>query len=277
MVEKNRRCKSTLKEIKPATLSNLIFQLECLSLIIACLCHDLDHRGTNNSFQIKSGSCLAQLYSTSTMEHHHFDQCLMILNTKGNQILANVSQVKNKAFFFKLFELKNTVLQEEFKRVISILEDCILATDLAVYFRRRSETFSKMNSNSLDWTAQDHDRSLFRGLLMTACDLGAITKPWAIQRKVARLVASEFFEQGDMERKELKLEPIDMMNRDKIDNLPSMQVDFINTICLPIYEAFSNFSGGRLKPMADGVRVNKVEWSKLADAKSNAWEDENCD
>lgn len=27
--------------------------LECLALIIACLCHDLDHRGTNNSFQIK--------------------------------------------------------------------------------------------------------------------------------------------------------------------------------------------------------------------------------
>lgn len=28
-------------------------EIECLSLIIACLCHDLDHRGTNNSFQIK--------------------------------------------------------------------------------------------------------------------------------------------------------------------------------------------------------------------------------
>ena len=71
-----------------------LFQVECLSLVIACLCHDLDHRGTNNSFQVKSCSNLAQLYSTSTMEHHHFDQCLMILNSKGNQILANLSQVK---------------------------------------------------------------------------------------------------------------------------------------------------------------------------------------
>ena len=43
--------------------------------------------------QIKSSNSLAQLYSTSTMEHHHFDQCLMILNTKGNQILVNLSQV----------------------------------------------------------------------------------------------------------------------------------------------------------------------------------------
>jgi dual 3',5'-cyclic-AMP and -GMP phosphodiesterase 11 len=28
-------------------------EIECLALVIACLCHDLDHRGTNNSFQIK--------------------------------------------------------------------------------------------------------------------------------------------------------------------------------------------------------------------------------
>lgn len=28
-------------------------ELECLALVIGCLCHDLDHRGTNNSFQIK--------------------------------------------------------------------------------------------------------------------------------------------------------------------------------------------------------------------------------
>ena len=38
-------------------------------------------------------------------------------------------------------------------------------------------------------------RSLFRGLLMTACDLGAMTKPWPIQQKIASLVATEFFNQ----------------------------------------------------------------------------------
>ncbi len=73
-----------------------IMQVEVLSLVIGCLCHDLDHRGTNNSFQVKSRTKLAELYSTSTMEHHHFDQCLMILNSKGNQILANLSQVRKK-------------------------------------------------------------------------------------------------------------------------------------------------------------------------------------
>ena len=45
-------------------------------------------------------------------------------------------------------------------------------------------------------------------MMMTACDVAAITKPWEIQQQVAQLVASEFFEQGDIERNELHEEPI---------------------------------------------------------------------
>ncbi len=59
---------------------------------------------------------------------------------------------------------------------------------------------------------------------MTACDLAAITKPWEIQKKVASLVSAEFFYQGDLEKTHLKIEPIDMMNRDKMSKLPAMQV-----------------------------------------------------
>ena len=29
--------------------------LEVFGLLVACLCHDLDHRGTNNSYQTKVG------------------------------------------------------------------------------------------------------------------------------------------------------------------------------------------------------------------------------
>lgn len=32
--------------------------LEVLALLVACLCHDLDHRGTNNAFQVKQVSTL---------------------------------------------------------------------------------------------------------------------------------------------------------------------------------------------------------------------------
>lgn len=85
------------------------------------------------------------------------------------------------------------------------------------------------------WTNEEN-RSLLRAMSMTICDLSAITKPWEIEKRVADLVSSEFFEQGDMERHELNITPIDIMNREKEDQLPQMQVGFIDSICLPIYE-----------------------------------------
>jgi hypothetical protein len=45
-------------------------------------------------------------------------------------------------------------------------------------------------------------------MMMTACDVAAICKPWKVQKRVATMVADEFFEQGDKERNDLKVEPI---------------------------------------------------------------------
>ncbi|XP_054083448.1 dual 3',5'-cyclic-AMP and -GMP phosphodiesterase 11 isoform X2 [Zeugodacus cucurbitae] len=219
-------------------------EIECLALIIGCLCHDLDHRGTNNSFQIKASSPLAQLYSTSTMEHHHFDQCLMILNSPGNQILANLSS-------------------DDYCRVIRVLEDAILSTDLAVYFRKRGPFLESVKEQPLSYWEADEPRALLRAMSMTVCDLSAITKPWEIEKRVADLVSSEFFEQGDMEKQELNIMPIDIMNREKEDELPMMQVNFIESICLPIYEAFANLSD-KLEPLVEGVRENREHWIDLA-------------
>ncbi|XP_055920865.1 dual 3',5'-cyclic-AMP and -GMP phosphodiesterase 11-like isoform X3 [Eupeodes corollae] len=228
---------------------NIFGEIECLALIIGCLCHDLDHRGTNNSFQIKASSPLAQLYSTSTMEHHHFDQCIMILNSPGNQILSNLSS-------------------EDYSRVLNVLEDAILSTDLAVYFRKRGPFLKYVEEKPMSYWASDEPRALLRAMSMTVCDLSAITKPWEIEKRVADLVSSEFFEQGDMEKQELNITPIDLMNREKEDELPMMQVGFIDSICLPIYEAFSQLSD-KLEPLVEGVRENARHWIELANQVQN--------
>ena len=34
----------------------LLSELELLALFVSCLCHDIDHRGTNNAFQVSSVS-----------------------------------------------------------------------------------------------------------------------------------------------------------------------------------------------------------------------------
>lgn len=49
---------------------NYMTHLEALVFLVSCLCHDIDHRGTNNAFQTKRSTVLASLYSSegSVME-----------------------------------------------------------------------------------------------------------------------------------------------------------------------------------------------------------------
>lgn len=111
---------------------------------------------------------------------------------------------------------------------MNVLEEAILATDLAIYFRKREDFFDLVSNENYEWTNEKH-RALLRSMLMTCCDIAAITKPWyarsvarrdcncqphfvpfnrEIQKVVAELVASEFFQQGDMEKEQLNIDPI---------------------------------------------------------------------
>lgn len=50
--------------------------------------------------------------------------------------------------------------------------------------------------------------SVLSGMMMTACDVSAIAKPWDVQHRVAKMVADEFFDQGDLEKLQLKEQPV---------------------------------------------------------------------
>ena len=93
-------------------------------------------------FQAKAKNPLAQLYSTSILEQHHFNQCVMILN--DNQILGNLSK-------------------DAYQEVITVVKDCILATDLDVYLKRRTNTFQLIKSDKVDWSREEH-KSQMQGI-----------------------------------------------------------------------------------------------------------------
>ena len=64
----------------------------------------------------RSQSPLSQLYGMSgTLEKHHFNHCIMILNTPGHNIF---SQLKPKTYAI----------------VVKYIKEAILATDLAEHF-----------------------------------------------------------------------------------------------------------------------------------------------
>lgn len=40
-------------DYETAGFQEILTEVEILAVIVGCLCHDLDHRGTNNAFQAK--------------------------------------------------------------------------------------------------------------------------------------------------------------------------------------------------------------------------------
>ncbi|KAG7474875.1 dual 3 3' [Solea senegalensis] len=229
--------------ITTANFQDVLSDAEILALMVGCLCHDLDHRGTNNAFQAKTGSALALLYGTSaTLEHHHFNHAVMILQSEGHNIFANLCS-------------------KEYSNMMQLLKQAILSTDLTLHFERRTKFFKSALSGGFSWTDDGH-REVLRSMLMTACDLGAVTRPWKISKQVAELVTSEFFEQGDRERSELKLTPAAIFDRNRKDELPALQMDWIDGICKPLFQALLKLNR-KLQPMVDGIDANRKKWQGL--------------
>ncbi|XP_020927436.1 cone cGMP-specific 3',5'-cyclic phosphodiesterase subunit alpha' isoform X1 [Sus scrofa] len=228
--------------------------LEAFAMLAAAFCHDIDHRGTNNLYQMKSTSPLARLHGSSILERHHLEYSKTLLQDESLNIFQNLNK-------------------RQFETVIHLFEVAIIATDLALYFKKRTmfqkivDACEKMETEeeAIKYVTIDPTKKeIIMAMMMTACDLSAITKPWEVQSQVALLVASEFWEQGDLERTVLQQQPIPMMDRNKKDELPKLQVGFIDFVCTFVYKEFSRFHK-EITPMLSGLQNNRVEWKSLAD------------
>ncbi|XP_044061639.1 rod cGMP-specific 3',5'-cyclic phosphodiesterase subunit alpha isoform X4 [Siniperca chuatsi] len=226
--------------------------LECMAMVTAGFCHDIDHRGTNNLYQMKSGNPLAKLHGSSILERHHLEFGKTLLRDEGLNIYQNLNRRQHDT-------------------VIHLMDIAIIATDLALYFKKRTMfqkivDQSKTYENWNDWTKymmlETTRKEIVMAMMMTACDLSAIAKPWEVQSKVALSVAAEFWEQGDLERTVLEQQPIPMMDRNKADDLPKLQCGFIDFVCSFVYKEFSRFHV-EITPMLDRLLNNRKEWNAL--------------
>ncbi|EFN85732.1 cGMP-dependent 3',5'-cyclic phosphodiesterase isoform X2 [Harpegnathos saltator] len=222
---------------------NYMTPLHALVFLVSCLCHDIDHRGTNNTFQTKLGTVLASLYSSegSVMERHHLAQTMCILNTEGCNI-------------FESFD------SDEYSEVLDLLRNNILATDLASHFRSRQRQ-EQMIRDGYNKDDPRHRKLLFE-LFMTCCDLSDQTKDWRVVKKTAEQIYDEFFTQGDIE-KSMGSAPVEMMDRERA-SIPDLQIEFITNLVIPIFTNLSLLFSSTA-PLVSMIERNRSLWEVAKD------------
>ena len=111
--------------------------IERFSFLIACLCHDIDHRSMSNQFLKLIDHPMVKLYQNSYMEHHHIQLTLDILSRKNHDLLQSCSN-------------------KEKDTISGLIRDCIIATDLASYFENQVYLDGLLAKNEIDLKNPKH-------------------------------------------------------------------------------------------------------------------------
>ncbi|OON23881.1 3'5'-cyclic nucleotide phosphodiesterase [Opisthorchis viverrini] len=215
--------------------------LELLALLVGALCHDIDHRGLNNSFQQLINSPLSSLYGMygSVLERHHVEHTMQIIQTANCNIFCNLSP-------------------EDEKRALQLVRHVILATDLEAHMKLIPK-LRQMSRDGYDSSSEEH-RHMLLSLVATASDLSDQCKSWFNSRKAASLIYDEFFHQGKLERL-VGEEPPFYMDPQKVC-IPESQVVFLDSIVLPCFQTLSKLLPECCEAV-HAIQANRRKWKHL--------------
>ncbi|CAK1585133.1 unnamed protein product [Parnassius mnemosyne] len=210
--------------------------IETAGLMLAGLCHDLDHPGFNNNFLKLCKHPLSQMYKSSQLENHHYFLAKKIIEDK---------------------RLMSRLAAGERARLLREVRAAILCTDLAAYFAARAQLARLVTDRAFRWQEPDH-RALLKGILMTTSDLSGCCKPFGIAKAITESIYEEFYNQGDRERI-MGYTPLSMMDRKRRINQPAEQIQFLSVVVLPCLMLLSNIFPNT-SPLIDNCRKTQEGW-----------------
>eukprot|EP01111_Echinosteliopsis_oligospora_P016007 TRINITY_DN6516_c0_g1_i1.p1 TRINITY_DN6516_c0_g1~~TRINITY_DN6516_c0_g1_i1.p1 ORF type:complete len:503 (-),score=113.10 TRINITY_DN6516_c0_g1_i1:125-1633(-) len=222
--------------------------LDILALLTASLCHDLDHPGFNNAYQVNAQTDLAILYNdTSVLESHHSSMAFSLLKKQDCNIFENLNE-------------------DQYKEIRRSIVSLILAKDMANHFEYISKFTHHLQSHKFDRNKKE-DRQMILNTLLKCADLSNAAKPWNLNYEWSVRVADEFFNQSAYE-KEHHLPVAPFMDKSKTSK-PRIASDFINFVASPIFRALEDFlpAASRLN---EYLAINQQNWAKRLEDIQNA-------
>lgn len=222
------KCKLSQEEIFAGVLSGAI--------------HDYDHPGFNNNFHTRTNAYLSTLYSDrSILENHHL-ACVfeMIRNPKYN-IFSHLKE-------------------EQYREIRDTMTEMVLSTDMGLHGRIFS-TFRRRLGECPEWHERKDDIRLALSMSIKMSDISNCGRPKHLYLEWAKNIATEFYNQGDVEQKLcIPISPFMDRRKDK-QEFPKGQISFMNFIVVPMFEAISEF----LPPVECSLQCcteNKEYWQQ---------------
>ncbi|TRY90377.1 hypothetical protein DNTS_006497, partial [Danionella cerebrum] len=186
------------------SLQEKFTQVDILILMTAAVCHDLDHPGYNNTYQINARTELAVRYNDiSPLENHHCAVAFQIFSQPDCNIFGNMDP-------------------EAFKQIRQGTITLILATDMA----RHGEILEsfKQKVDNFDYANEEH----LKMVLIKCCDISNEVRPMEVAEPWVDCLLEEYFMQLFPQIEEVMVQPL-RESRDRYEELKQID-DAMNEV-----------------------------------------------
>ncbi|PRP82244.1 3',5'-cyclic-nucleotide phosphodiesterase regA [Planoprotostelium fungivorum] len=229
---------------------NLLEPIYQLGLLTSALCHDLNHPGLNNNYQINAQTDLSIVYNDiSVLENLHCSRAFYLLKELDCNIFCNLTS-------------------EEAVMMRRCMVSAILSTDMTGHFELMTKFANLVEARtSLPNCEEDkifvtpQEIQLLINVLLHTADISNMGRPSDIARKWSDLVFQEGLEQGDREKKE-KLPISPYMNRED-SNQAKLSLMFIDYVVSPLFTKVVRLLPN-MAPLMQNLQQNRTIWERLA-------------
>ncbi|KAI8090688.1 hypothetical protein BDF21DRAFT_333304, partial [Thamnidium elegans] len=206
-------------------IKQLLEPIDIFALLMASIGHDVGHPG------ITTSTPLAILYNdNSVLESFHAMSFFHLLK---------------EHCFSQLIDLRANPEYSIFRKIVV---NSILATDMSMhdeYVHKITDQAERIKNIDLtDKSACEKEKVLLCGALIKCADISNCARPFESAKEWAKILAEEFFEQGDLEH-ELGMPVLPINERGKIC-LEDFQISFKKFVALKLFESISRVTTSKV-------------------------------
>ena len=223
--------------------------VECFSLLLAALCHDVDHPALNNNYQTNAQTPLSLVYNdSSVLEHHH---CSVTFHTLA-QHTCNV---------FASFH------HSDYVRARKVVTQGILSTDMAVHFGLVEKLREFVDGREREGRGGELDvghisegqRLVLFCVYLHAADISNPCKRWELHKRWTDGLQQEMLGQGAKEANEGLERSLNTDPKELYGRVGEVTCGFVRTYVLPLFALLQ-----RLMPEVElclqGIEENMQRW-----------------